>query len=181
METATTKQLVANKANAKMGGVKTEEGRSIVRFNARKHGVLAVLTTDYEKGLIELFLDQLYSELTPVGFVEEMLVERIAIGYLRLFRSGKAEMEFMKNVLKPGGLPELHTGEEAYIPKVKTHDIEKLQNIFMRYEKSIENRTYKARHELERLQKMRAGEEVPAPLAIDISHTSEDGFVSQNN
>ncbi len=34
------KQLEANKANAQKGGVKTEEGKQIVKYNALKHGLL---------------------------------------------------------------------------------------------------------------------------------------------
>ena len=33
------KQLNANKNNAKFGGVKTEEGKKVIRHNAFKHGL----------------------------------------------------------------------------------------------------------------------------------------------
>ena len=39
--TVSEKQLEANRKNAQKGGVKTEEGKSIVRYNALKHGLLA--------------------------------------------------------------------------------------------------------------------------------------------
>ncbi|MCX5637107.1 MAG: hypothetical protein NTX52_05375 [Planctomycetota bacterium] len=35
------KQLEANRENALKGGVKTEEGKAIVKYNALKHGLLA--------------------------------------------------------------------------------------------------------------------------------------------
>ncbi len=35
------KQLKANRENAKKGGVKTEEGKAITKYNALKHGLLA--------------------------------------------------------------------------------------------------------------------------------------------
>lgn len=49
----------------------------------------------------------------------------------------------------------------------------------MRYETTIENRLYKTLHELERIQRMRRGEIIAAPVLLDIQSTSE--FVSQNN
>ena len=35
------KQLKANRKNAQKGGVKTPEGKAIVKYNALKHGLLA--------------------------------------------------------------------------------------------------------------------------------------------
>ena len=35
------KQLQANRENAQKGGVKTPEGKAIVKYNALKHGLLA--------------------------------------------------------------------------------------------------------------------------------------------
>ena len=39
--TVSEKQLEANRANAQKGGVKTPEGKEIVKYNALKHGLLA--------------------------------------------------------------------------------------------------------------------------------------------
>ena len=39
--TISKKQLEANKKNAPKGGVKTQEGKAIVKYNALKHGLLA--------------------------------------------------------------------------------------------------------------------------------------------
>ena len=41
MNAISDKQLEANRFNATKGGVKTGEGKNVVRFNARKHGILA--------------------------------------------------------------------------------------------------------------------------------------------
>ena len=46
--TVSSKQLEANRKNAQQGGVKTLEGKAIVKYNALKHGLLAkevVITT----------------------------------------------------------------------------------------------------------------------------------------
>jgi len=39
--TVSKKQLEGNKKNAQKGGVKTQEGKAIVKYNALKHGLLA--------------------------------------------------------------------------------------------------------------------------------------------
>ena len=178
-------QLDANRENAKLGGVKTQEGKDIVRFNARKHGILSKIMTAYEENIFEQYLSQLFEEYEPQTFMEQVLVERIAVSYLRLFRSGKAENERMMLALYPPKLkPELlalaaqtleHEGYEAELSSKAIGD---LGQVFMRYETSIENRLYKAMHELERLQRIRKGEDVQAPVAVDVHH--ENGFVSQN-
>jgi hypothetical protein len=175
------KQRAANTENAKLGGVKTERGKAVVRFNARKHGILANLISDYEKGLYDHYLDQLFEELQPATTLEEMLVERIALFYLRLYRAGKAEKEFVMSCLDPDddGLGFTPLGKQGYKPIVQPEHIERLGTVYHRYETNIENRLYRAMHELERLQRMRVGESVFAPLAIDVH--SENGFVSQNN
>ena len=57
-------------------------------------------------------------------------------------------------------------------------DVEPLSSVYPRYQTTIENRLYKAMHELERLQRMRKGEHVASPVAVDVAH--DGGFVSQN-
>jgi len=37
----TQQQIEANRQNAKLGGVKTEEGKEISKYNALKHGLLS--------------------------------------------------------------------------------------------------------------------------------------------
>jgi hypothetical protein len=44
---------------------------------------------------------------------------------------------------------------------------------FQRYETAIENKLYRAIHELERIQRMRKGEFVPAPQSLDVAIHSE--------
>jgi hypothetical protein len=41
-----------------------------------------------------------------------------------------------------------------------------------RYEATLDRGVYRALHELERLQRLRAGEAVPPPLAVDVDVTS---------
>jgi len=89
------KQLEANRQNAKLGGVKTEEGKAISRFNAIKHGILSkeiLLTSEDENSLLELGKN-LRSELKPQTEIELLLIDRIVANTWRLRRALKAEKE----------------------------------------------------------------------------------------
>ena len=55
-----------------------------------------------------------------------------------------------------------------------------LDQKFQRYETTLENRFFRTLHELERLQRLRAGDAVPAPLTIDVAiHADHDGMVTR--
>ena len=163
-----------------LGGARTKRGKSIVRHNARRHGILAELKTKYEGNAYDGYLRRLHDEYDPQSFMEGLLVERIAVCCLMLYRAAKAEREFMLTRLKPPRYERIdfiNYDEESYKPVIKHEDIEHLTGIYLRYQTTIENRLYKAMHELERLQRMRKGEQVPSPISVDVVH--EDGFVSQ--
>lgn len=46
-------------------------------WNAKKHGILGALRTDYEDNVHDGYIRQLYDEYQPVRFIERLLVERI--------------------------------------------------------------------------------------------------------
>jgi len=103
--TVSQKQLEANKKNAKKGGVKTSEGKAIVRYNALKHGLLAkevVITVgegaENQEEFNGLLID-LKTQLQPEGTLEEMLVEKIAVAYWRLRRAYKYEAGLIREEL----------------------------------------------------------------------------------
>ena len=89
---ASKKQIEANRQNArKSTGPKTEEGKAMVRLNALRHGVTAEMAVvpfvenpeDWEahrEGTLE--------SLSPVGHLETVLAERIA---MLLWRLGQSE------------------------------------------------------------------------------------------
>jgi len=96
------KQLEANKANAQKGGVKTKEGKQIVKYNALNHGLLAkevVITigegAEDPEEFSRLLVD-LQEQLNPVGTLEEMLVEKIAVAYWRLRRAYNYEVGLIR-------------------------------------------------------------------------------------
>jgi len=176
------KQLEANRQNAQLGGIKTAYGKMTSRYNALKHGIHKNVLSEYEEGIRQEFIDDLLREEQPADLKEEILVERIATHYIHLFRIRKAEREYMETINNPTEWK--YSGPKAamemglisimgYQPVMGADSIERILNTFARYETAIENRLYKAMHELERLQRIRKGEHVEAPKTIDVI-TTED-------
>ena len=193
------KQLNANRNNAKLGGVKTDSGKSVSKYNAQKHAILRETITDYDGDFYCEAIADFEEAYQPLGRIETMLVERITLLYIKLFRTQKAETEFVKSVLDPhlehveGGNfvrfidldgktePEkVVVDNEGYEPKVPSESIDHIAQVFGRYETTLENRLYKAMHELERLQRLRKGDAVAAPLAVDVGMGSFGEKENQN-
>lgn len=103
--TVSSKQLEANRKNAQKGGVKTPEGKAIVKYNALKHGLLAkevVITTGDGAESQEEFntlLEDLKAQLNPMGTLEEMLVEKVSVAYWRLRRVYRYEVGLIRQQL----------------------------------------------------------------------------------
>lgn len=143
------KQLLANQSNAQLGGVKTDEGKQKIRFNALKHGIWGKLISEYESDLYQDLLVDLLDELEPKGIIQNMMVERIAVAYLRMYRLAKAENEFIKATLNPSS-PEitLKFNDDGYDPKIDRQAMSSMFEIYARYETTIENHFYRALKEL---------------------------------
>jgi hypothetical protein len=88
------KKAQANRQNAlESTGPKTPEGKDAVRLNAMKHGLLCqevLLPGEDEEALRELS-EHLWTELKPVGEMENLLVDRIIASHWRLRRLGRVE------------------------------------------------------------------------------------------
>src|SRR3989338_6297019 len=175
------KQLEANRENAKLGGVKTEEGKAVSKYNAIKHGLLSkevLLEGEGEKTLVEMG-KKLRAELEPQTELELVLVDRITANVWRLRRVMQIEREMMNNDRFTtdylGKTIEKTLGEALSYDFANNDTYGKL----IRYEASIEKGIYKALHELQRLQAARNGEKMLPPIAIDVdvSDGKENGFV----
>ena len=63
--------------------------------------------------------------------------------------------------------------EEEYDPglpaRIKATQLERLGTGILRYESNNENRLFRCLHELERLQRLRKGDKVPAPAVVDVN------------
>ncbi len=153
------------------GGPQTDEGKATSRFNAMKHGMLRDTLTEYEKDAELDVLTELRVEFSPQNALESILLERIAVHYVKLNRITKAENEFVRSVLDPRvvvtkakegftGFDELVWSEQVveragYTPKVGAEAVERLYGIYARYETNVENRLIRAIRELRELRRGR--------------------------
>lgn len=73
------KQLKANQENAKKGGVKTDEGKEAIKYNAVKHSLLCnkLLIESKDKNKFGEFQDGIIGELKPATDLEYFLADRI--------------------------------------------------------------------------------------------------------
>ena len=131
------KKIQANRLNALKGGVKTEEGKAVVRLNAVSHGFFSnsVLLPGEDQTLMAKIREKFLAELKPEGELETILVERIVSSAWRLKRLLKYER---KGTRGHGGV----YGDQFW------------QN-YIRYESTLERQIYKALSELERLREAR--------------------------
>lgn len=162
------RQLEANRQNSKLGGVKTEEGKVVSKYNALKHGLLAkeVILDDEDKNKLQELSEGLQEALCPQGELETVLADRIVANFWRLKRCMKIEknsMEYNKNDMRMDlGIGQEETGKIADMLKGG-----RIDNI-LRYETTIERGIFKSLHELQRLQGMRNGQTANMPVAVDI-------------
>lgn len=156
MKKTSEKQIRANKKNAQLGGVKTKEGKEVTKFNAMKHGILKTTISEYENVDYELLYSSLLQEFPPNNTLEQILLERIAIAYIKLMRVAKAEKELIKTAIDPTVVEKLldfetYESKSGYKPVVTEKHMELLASRYSRYETSIENRMYKAINKLLKL------------------------------
>ena len=142
-------KIEANRRNAlKSTGPRTPAGKARSAWNSLKHGLLSrklFVTSKHDKRRFSRLLSNLRRDLLPVGTLEEVLVEKIAYEYWRL---GKAAWQSQPDVVFAKKFPDLD----------------------LRYETTINRQLYQAINQLERLQRSRAGEQVPAPVNIQVTH-----------
>jgi hypothetical protein len=195
------RKVAANQQNAQKSTGPHNCDRT--RYNAAKHGLLAEGLTELDdpKTFCEL-CSRLEADFAPVGEVEIALVQHVAICIVRLRRARMLEAEFITAQLNPvvtetiypdGKVPEwtkmierdygntvvVNPGLPA---RLSTSAIEILVEKCQRYETAIENKFYRALNQLERLQRMRRGDSIAAPAAVDVNvHHESDGVASFGN
>lgn len=166
------KQLEANRNNAKSGGVKTEEGKAVSKYNALKHGLLAqeIVIDSEDINRFQGLCESLGDALQPQGELEDILADRILTNLWRLKRCVKIEkniMEYNKHnsVANLISIDDEKQGKrEMEANMVNSVQMDRL----LRYETTIERGIFKALHELERIQAQRRGEKTITPIAVDI-------------
>jgi hypothetical protein len=88
------RQKAANRANALHStGPRTSEGKAALRFNAFRHGLLAqdAVLPGEDVDAFEDLWNRVRSEFSPVGPIEESLVDRLVSDMWRLQRLVRAE------------------------------------------------------------------------------------------
>jgi hypothetical protein len=177
-------KLEANRRNAaKSTGPKTPEGKAASKMNALRHGLLSecVLVPDDDANLMLSFSEGMLNQLNPVGELEVLLVDRVIAAAWRLRRTGQIEVDVLNHILTTKlAQPLVAWRSDATAGVAFLHDAQGANSLskLTRYESALERSFYRALHELQRVQARRAGEPVPAPVALDV--TVDGGFVSQN-
>jgi len=169
-------QAEASRKNGELGGVKTEVGKQVSRMNALRYGFFSRIVTEYDKLAHEDFCQEIYSTFSPQTPYESQLVEVLLSNLLAYRRISFVEHELMLQRLNPtitrdimGGLDSfVRVEKEGYQPRIQGDIVEQLER-FQRYKTATVNLILKAQHELERLARLRAGEAVPAPVAVDVT------------
>jgi|SRR5579871_1019078 len=157
---SSTRKIEANRRNAqKSTGPKTSGGKVMSSWNSTRHGLLAKnfmhIRSQGKKQFARL-LANLKQDLEPIGTLEEILLEKIAHEYWRL------------------GVAAWH--EEEVLTK-KFPFVNSPMPTIMRYQTTINRELFQAINQLERLQRLRKGDNVPAPLSLQVlgdPRTTED-------
>jgi hypothetical protein len=174
-----TKRSSANRGNSKKstGPINTFS----TRLNATKHGLLSagISELDDADDYRSIMLD-LTREKDPQGPLETFLVESAALDLIRLRRARRLEAEYITEVLHPPvrepsvleSLDRMDDGTlvDPGLPATMRYEgVQRLVSTFQRYETAIDLKLFRTLHELERTQRMRVGEKLPAPVAVDIT------------
>jgi hypothetical protein len=173
------KQIAANQRNAQQSTGPQDTTRT--SRNATKHGLTARRITELDREGHEKMAELLAAHFRPVGLIEGWLVRQIALHMVRLGRAAELERACLAQQIQHNkmfrdltldflALEARVLGQESPAPcALTTEDIGKLNDSVGRYETALENKLYRALHELERQQRRRQGENVPAPAAGDLN------------
>ena len=184
------KKIAANRINGQKSHGPTNT--TSTRFNATKHGLLAMGITELDDaGGYRALLNDLKEEKDPVGVVEMLLVESAALDMVRLRRARRLEAEYITSELNPpihgpnllGDDIELFQGamlDPGLPAAIGFESAQRLVSVYQRYESSIALRLFRTLHELERLQRMRQGESLPAPVTVDVNVHADTRIVDSN-
>ena len=164
-------QLPAVTRNQDEGISAEPRDASETRFNALKHGLTSegICEIDDQHSYRAL-CRQLKRQYEPCGAVEQFLVQRVALGIIRVKRAAKLEADVLTEYLHPPShkpsredlqLRVLMKDSECELidpgipAKIGSGIVETLCDHYGRYETASENRLYRALAQLERLQSTR--------------------------
>jgi len=169
---ASQKQIEANRRNArKSTGAWTEEGKAVVAANALTHGLRSerIIAPGEDADEFDQFAAAMIAQLAPASPLERVFAERVVQAAWRLRRAIRLEQEIITADYQRGrefsyaGPYSLGKGMSDWLAQTDKY------GRLCRYESHIERAMYKALHELQRLQAVRAGKDVSAPVAVDVN------------
>lgn len=195
---ASRKKHESNRINSQRSTGPRDSSRS--RYNSLRHGLLSRGLTeldDVERH--EAILKDLTRRMGPVGELEASLITCIALDLSKLERARQLEAEFVTSKLHPREietdsendpfaalpLPKARVIDPGFSPSLGREVVEQVLHTYERYQTLLLNRILRSWHELERLQRLRGGERLPAPLAVDVTlhgkTETSTPFVTQNS
>ncbi|MGA8224441.1 MAG: hypothetical protein WB780_22540 [Candidatus Acidiferrales bacterium] len=139
-------------------GPRTAKGKAIASKNALKHGIFSTslfVAPGESRAEYKTLLSGLREHFQPVGTLEDILLEKLAVSiwrYRRLIYSEAAEIRAGITPWRCG----LNSDTNA-------------PDHFPRYEASVERSFDRILTQLERIQRMRLGQPVAPPVKVDIS------------
>ena len=169
-ETERVREPLARRAT----GPRTQSGKRKSRSNAVKHGIFAVgvLRGRESRAEYNALVDDLVESLQPVGKLEEILVEKLAITlwrYRRLLQAEAAEIAVGHPGDPLGELPVPPAERRGFMMTASLAHWEKVADRLLRYEGSLERAFDRTLVQLERLQRLRLGQPVPPPIKVSLS------------
>ncbi|HXP30685.1 MAG TPA: hypothetical protein VN832_06320 [Stellaceae bacterium] len=162
-------QIAANRRNAgRSTGPKTAAGRSVAAQNALRHGLTArqVILHDESEEDFAAFHAELRAAFAPADGFEEELVERITLCAWRLRRVARIEADAIN------AMAESDFWKTKRISAAFEHRAGEMSTL-AHYEAGLERGLYRAHMALERRQARRRGEDVPAPVAVQVEFGGE--------
>jgi hypothetical protein len=160
-------RVLANRRNAASStGPRTSEGKAVAARNSLRHGLTAeaVILPNENAEDFDAFVDDLRAALDPMGGVEELMAERIVGAAWRLRRILRVEAA----VYSDRGKDHFSFGKEpAPLAWEKVFVFDTFDKI-SRYEAALQRSLTTALHEIQRLQAVRAGREVSAPVVVNV-------------
>lgn len=147
---ATQKQIEANRQNAMLGGVRSEEGKEKSRLNAINHGFFSHIVIESDKLSHEEFCTEIYEYFNPDNIFEKQLIEIVLSNILAYRRICLVESELTNKALSEKPF-DYFTFNKSYETQIENNLMDELLK-FQRYKTSAYNLITRAKHELERLQ-----------------------------
>ena len=165
------RQKAANRANALHStGPRTSEGKAAVRFNAFRHGILAqdAVLPGEDVDAFEDLWNRVRAEFSPVGPIEEFLVDRLVSDMWRRQRLDRTETALMHSRVQALKADRL---------AIEMHSYEKTFGDFMKIPCHITEAAHSEAHEaLARARYERDRDEVLLGRAFDADAKAADTF-----